>query len=73
MRQEKLEVKSCANSKPQVADPDKYFAALENQDLGIVKALRKPRVKLDLSPLPGKRLSQEALSCVNLLTNCSLS
>ncbi len=28
----------------------KYFAAKENQDLGVVKALRKPVSKLDLSP-----------------------
>ncbi|MEH2150878.1 MAG: hypothetical protein V7K63_22730, partial [Nostoc sp.] len=30
----------------------KYFAAKENQDLGVVKALRKPVSKLDLSPFP---------------------
>lgn len=26
------------------------FAALENQDLGVVKTLRKPAAKLNLSP-----------------------
>jgi len=30
----------------------KYFAAPENQDLGVVKYLRKPVSKLDLSPFP---------------------
>jgi hypothetical protein len=33
-------------------DPVKYFAAKENQDLAVVKALRKPVSKLDLSPFP---------------------
>jgi len=33
-------------------DPVKYFADPQNQDLGIVKVLRKPSVKLDLSPYP---------------------
>jgi hypothetical protein len=33
-------------------EPVKYFAAPENQDLGVVKALRKPVSKLDLSPFP---------------------
>ncbi|PLZ86953.1 hypothetical protein CEN45_11875 [Fischerella thermalis CCMEE 5198] len=32
--------------------PIKYFAAPENQDLGVVKYLRKPVPKLDLSPFP---------------------
>ncbi|MBW4434494.1 MAG: hypothetical protein KME28_22950 [Pelatocladus maniniholoensis HA4357-MV3] len=33
-------------------DPVKYFAAKENQDLGVVKVLRKPVPKLNLSPFP---------------------
>ncbi|MDZ7960791.1 MAG: hypothetical protein RMY34_23410 [Aulosira sp. DedQUE10] len=33
-------------------DPIKYFAASENQDLGVIKYLRKPVTKLDLSPFP---------------------
>ncbi|WP_335042801.1 hypothetical protein [Nostoc sp.] len=41
-----------ANEKGNANDPIKYFAAKENQDLGIVKALRKPVSKLDLSPFP---------------------
>lgn len=31
------------------AEPIKYFAVKENQYLGVVKALRKPVFKLDLS------------------------
>jgi hypothetical protein len=33
-------------------DPVSYFAAPENQDLGVVKCLRKPQKRLDLSPYP---------------------
>ncbi len=41
---------SVACDKGKADDPIKYFAAPENQDLGVVKALRKPVSKLDLSP-----------------------
>jgi hypothetical protein len=43
---------SVAYDKGKAKDPVKYFAAKENQDLGVVKALRKPVPKLDLSPFP---------------------
>lgn len=43
---------SVAYDKGQAEDPVKYFAAPENQDLGVVKYLRKPVPKLDLSPFP---------------------
>jgi len=43
---------SVAYDKGKATDPVKYFAAKENQDLGVVKALRKPVPKLDLSPFP---------------------
>lgn len=43
---------SVAYDKGNADDPIKYFAAKENQDLGVVKALRKPVSKLDLSPFP---------------------
>lgn len=43
---------SVAYDKGKATDPVKYFAAKENQDLGVVKALRKPFPKLDLSPFP---------------------
>ncbi|MBN3951624.1 MAG: hypothetical protein HWQ38_36250 [Nostoc sp. NMS7] len=43
---------SVAYDKGKADDPIKYFAALENQDLGVVKAKRLPVSKLDLSPFP---------------------
>jgi hypothetical protein len=43
---------SVAYNKGFADDPVKYFAAPSNQDLGIVKSLRKPVSKLDLSPFP---------------------
>lgn len=43
---------SVAQEKGQADDPVKYFAAQENQDLGVVKSIRKPLPKLDLSPFP---------------------
>jgi hypothetical protein len=43
---------SVAYDKGNADNPIKYFAAKENQDLGVVKALRKPASKLDLSPFP---------------------
>jgi hypothetical protein len=33
-------------------DAVKYFAAPENQDLGILKQQRKPRIKLIIAPFP---------------------
>ena len=41
---------SVAYDKGKADDPIQYFAAKENQDLGVVKGLRKPVSKLDLSP-----------------------
>jgi len=38
-------------------DPVKYFAAPENQDLGIVKQQRKPNVKLIVLPFPDRQRS----------------
>lgn len=43
---------SVAYDKGKADDPVKYFAAPSNQDLGVVKSLRKPVSKLDLSPFP---------------------
>jgi hypothetical protein len=43
---------SVAHQKGKAIDPVKYFAAPENQDLGIVKQPRKPNVKLIVSPFP---------------------
>ncbi|GAB1543215.1 hypothetical protein NUACC21_58890 [Scytonema sp. NUACC21] len=41
---------SVAHDRGNADDPIKYFAAKENQDLGVVKTLRKPVPKLNLSP-----------------------
>lgn len=41
-----------AYDKGLATDPVAYFAAPENQDLGVVKSLRKPQKRLDLSPYP---------------------
>lgn len=41
-----------AFNKGKASDPIAYFAAPENQDLGIVKPLRKPILKLNLDPYP---------------------
>jgi hypothetical protein len=43
---------SVAHHKGIATDPVKYFAAPENQDLGIVKQQRKPKVKLIVAPFP---------------------
>ncbi len=41
-----------AYNKGLASDPVAYFAAPENQDLGVIKRLRKPQEWLDLSPYP---------------------
>lgn len=43
---------SVAHQKGQATDPVKYFAASENQDLGILKQQRNPFVKLIVAPFP---------------------
>ena len=49
-----------ANQKREATDPVKYFAASENQDLGIVKQKRKNNTKLIVAPFPEKpRKTQE--------------
>ncbi|MCL1470915.1 IS4 family transposase [Argonema antarcticum A004/B2] len=41
-----------AYDKGKATDPIQYFADPSNQDLGVIKALRKTEGKLDLSPFP---------------------
>ena len=53
---------SVAYDKGKATDPVKYFAAPENQDLGVVKALRKPAPKLNLSPFPSALLTKAQFS-----------
>ncbi len=44
-----------AHHKGLANDPIKYFSAPENQDLGVVKTIRKPNVKLIIAPFPEHR------------------
>ncbi len=48
-----------AHQKSKATDPIKYFAAPENQDLGIVKRQRKPNMKLIVAPFPDKQRGTE--------------
>ena len=50
---------SVAHQKGLASDPVKYFAAPENQDLGIVKRQRKPNIKLIVAPFPDKQRKSE--------------
>ena len=52
-------------------DPVKYFAAPENQDLGIVKRQRKPNVKLIIAPFPDQQRGQPNFFSSSPLTFCS--
>jgi hypothetical protein len=47
-----------AHQKGLASDPVKYFAAPENQDLGIVKQQRKHKVKLIVAPFPDRERSR---------------
>jgi hypothetical protein len=53
---------SVAFDKGKATDPVSYFAAAENQDLDVVKTLRKPIHKLDLSPFPVPHLTSAQFS-----------
>jgi hypothetical protein len=48
-----------AHQQGKATDPPKYFAAPENQDLGIVKSQRKPNVKLIVAPFPDRQRGLE--------------
>ena len=50
---------SVAHQKGLATNPVQYFAAPENQDLGIVKRLRKPKVKLIVAPFPEQQRGTE--------------
>lgn len=51
-----------ARQKGKASEPVAYFAAAENQDLGVVKVIRKPLARLDLSPFPRDSLTSAALT-----------
>jgi hypothetical protein len=58
-----------AYDKGKATDPVNYFADPSNQDLGVVKARRKPVEKLDLSPFPLPRNALKFL--VSSIHSCS--
>jgi hypothetical protein len=53
---------SVAYDKGKATDPVKYFVSPENQDLGVVKTIRKPMPKIDLSPFPNTHLTKAQFS-----------
>ena len=59
-----------AYNKGKATDPVKYFAVTENQDLGVVKSLRKPEQKIDLSPFPDINFPPAKKYYFTPLTNC---
>ena len=59
---------SVAYVKGKASDPMKYFASPENQDLGVVKSLRKTQQNIDLSPFPGNKLPLEKFNYSTLKT-----
>ena len=46
---------SVAYHKGLTNDPIKYFAAESNRDLGIIKSIRKPLVRLIIAPFPERQ------------------
>ncbi len=50
---------SVAHQKGLTDDPIKYFAAPENRDLGVVKSIRKSRVRLIIAPFPDRQKNEE--------------
>ena len=50
---------SVAHQKGLTDDPIQYFAAPENRDLGVVKSIRKPRVRLIIAPFPDRQKNEE--------------
>ncbi len=50
---------SVAHQKGLTDDPIKYFAAPENRDLGVVKSIRKPRIRLIIAPFPDRQKNEE--------------
>ncbi len=46
---------SVARQKGLTDNPIQYFVAKENKDLGIVKSIRKPHVRLIIAPFPERQ------------------
>lgn len=53
--------------------PVQYFAASENQDLGIIKRQRKPNVKLIIAPFPDQQRGQPNFFASSPLTSGSIA
>lgn len=64
---------SVARQKGLAQDPVKYFAAPENQDLGIVKRQRKPQKKLIIAPFPDRMRGSSLFFFNDSLTACPTS
>ena len=64
---------SVARQKGLATEPVKYFAAPENQDLGIVKRQRKPNVKLIVAPFPDQMRGSSQFFFQDSLTICSVT
>ncbi len=64
---------SVASQKGLATDPVKYFAAPENQDLGIVKRKRKPNVKLIVAPFPDEMRGSPQFFFHDPLTTCAIT
>ncbi len=64
---------SVARQKGLASDPVKYFAAPENQDLGIVKRQRKPNVKLIVAPFPDQMRGSSQFFFQDPLTTCTVT
>ncbi len=64
---------SVARQKGLAQDPIKYFAAPENQDLGIVKRQRKPQKKLIIAPFPDQMRSSPLFFFNDSLAACPTS
>ena len=64
---------SVARQKGLTDNPIKYFAAAENRDLGIIKSIRKPPVRLIIAPFPERQKNSPhfffSSSSQNQLTN----
>ena len=52
-----------AHQKGLTDEPIQYFAAPENRDLGVVKSIRKPRVRLIIAPFPDRQKNEADFFC----------
>ena len=55
----KFQLQNVAHQKGLTDDPIQYFAAPDNRDLGVVKSIRKPLVRLIIAPFPDRQKNSE--------------